>query len=288
MGFPYTLLKWTLLAKRNGTKVAFVSIGAGPLTRPLSYKMLNIALGKADYLSYRDNGSKQLVESRLTKIDGKVYPDIAHSLPCENLANDAEVKAHSGKIVGINPMPVYDSRYWFEHDDKKYKAYVYEMTEVCDQLIQKGYRVKLFGTQKSDVNVITDIMGLLDSGKFKISAEQLAEIETVMDQTVPELMQTISSCDVIFATRFHATVLPLKLNIPVLGICYYRKSSELLDEVGLGDYHVPIDNFTGNELISKFTKLMQADSEARKSIAAVYSSYEDELDEQYESLANIN
>ena len=108
-----------------------------------------------------------------------------------------------------------------------------------------------------------------------------------MDQTVSELMQTIDSCDVIFATRFHAIVLPLKHNIPVIGICYYRKSSELLNEVGLGDFHVPIDNFTSNELINKFTKLMQIDTEARKSIASVYSDYETELDEQYESLSKI-
>ena len=286
-GFPYTLLKWTMLAKRSGTRVAFVSVGAGPLTRSLSYMMLNIALGKADYLSYRDNGSKQLVESRLKKIDGKVYPDIAHSLPCETTNNDPEANVRSEKIVGINPMPVYDRRYWFEPDDKKYNSYIIKMADLCSQLMQKGYRVKLFGTQKNDADVIVDIVNLLKKGKLEISTEQLNNIETVMDQTVSELMQTIDSCDVIFATRFHAIVLPLKHNIPVIGICYYRKSSELLNEVGLGDFHVPIDNFTSNELINKFTKLMQIDTEARKSIASVYSDYETELDEQYESLSKI-
>jgi polysaccharide pyruvyl transferase WcaK-like protein len=285
-GFPYTLLKWTILAKYSGTKVAFASIGAGPLTHSLSYKMLKIALSRADYLSYRDVGSKQLVESRLKTINGKVCPDIAHSLPFK--AEDvSSVKKRNEKIVGINPMPVYDRRYWFEYDDEKYNAYVVKMATLCSQLIQNGYQVKLFGTQKSDTDVIDDVVNLLENDNYEVSNKQLEEIKVEMDQTVSGLMQTINSCDVIFATRFHATVLSLMLNKPVVGICYYRKSSELLTEAGLGDFHVSIDDFSCDELVSKFTELMKIEIEARKLIAATYGRYEEELEEQYESLLKI-
>ncbi len=287
-GFPYTLLKWTILARLNGTKVAFVSIGAGPLTHSLSYSMLKIALGKADYLSYRDVGSKQLVESRLKNIDGKVYPDIAHSLPYEAQKNSSSGHDKGKVVVGINPMPVYDRRYWFERDDKKYNSYVYKMADLCRQLVKKDCRVKLFGTQKNDADVIDDIMNLFENDDFEMSAKELNEIETVMDQTVTDLMKTIDSCDVIFATRFHATVLPLKLNKPVVGICYYRKSSELLNEVGLGEFHVQIDDFTSDELFDKFTRLMQVRDKLGESIASIYSDYENELEEQYECLLKIS
>lgn len=286
-GFPYTLLKWTILAKLSGSKVAFVSIGAGPLTHPLSYSMLKIALGKADYLSYRDIGSKQLVESRLKKIDGRVYPDIAHSLPYEVQKKASSCCDEDKDIVGINPMPVYDQRYWFERDDEKYDSYVCKIADLCLRLVKKGCRVKLFGTQKNDEDVINDIMNLLGNDKFDMSVKELNEIETVMDQTVSELMNTIDSCDVIFATRFHATVLPLKLNKPVVGICYYRKSSELLNEVGLGDFHVQIDDFTSDELYDNFNRLMLVKDAIRESIASIYSDYEDELEEQYEYLLKM-
>jgi len=286
-GFPYTLLKWTILAKLSGSKVAFVSIGAGPLTHSLSYRMLKIALGKADYLSYRDMGSKQLVETRLKKIDGKVYPDIAHSLPFEMQQGDSSGRVEDGVVVGINPMPVYDRRYWFEHDDEKYDSYVHKMADLCRQLVKEGCRVKLFGTQKNDADVIEDIMGLFADDGFDMSAKELSKIETVMDQTVVDLMKTIGSCDVIFATRFHATVLPLKLNKPVVGICYYRKSSELLNEVGLGDFHVQIDNFTSDELFDNFIRLMRVKDKVGASIASIYSAYENELDEQYDSLLKM-
>jgi hypothetical protein len=77
------------------------------------------------------------------------------------------------------------------------------------------------------------------------------------------------------------------LNKPVVGICYYRKSSELLTEVGLGDFHVSIDDFTCDDLITKFTELMKIESDARKLIASIYGCYEDELEEQYENILNI-
>src|SRR2546430_8636084 len=35
-GFPFTLFKWTLLSKLTGTKVAILSVGAGPISSPLS------------------------------------------------------------------------------------------------------------------------------------------------------------------------------------------------------------------------------------------------------------
>lgn len=57
--YPYTILKWVLLAKSTGTKIFFVSMGDGPISHSLSYWMLNKALSRADYLSYRDNSSKK-------------------------------------------------------------------------------------------------------------------------------------------------------------------------------------------------------------------------------------
>lgn len=79
-GRPYTLFKWVQLAKLTDTQVFFVSVGAGPVLHSLSYFMFKKSLKHADYLSYRDQGSKSLIESNISKIRGDIYPDLAHSL----------------------------------------------------------------------------------------------------------------------------------------------------------------------------------------------------------------
>ena len=79
-GFPYTIMKWTLLARLTQTKVFVVSVGAGPLTHPVSYWMFKRLLKYAAYVSYRDNGSKQLIERHIADVNGFVYPDLANSL----------------------------------------------------------------------------------------------------------------------------------------------------------------------------------------------------------------
>ena len=153
--FPYTLLKWTLLAKLTGTKIAFASIGTNPLEESLSSKMICAALRKADYLSYRDEASKDLIESSSPDFSGEIYPDLAFGLDCPPVEKkDAREKP----LIGINPMPVYDYRYWCVRDDGQYHAYVVKLARFAERLITDGYPTLFFPTMWRDNYVITDIL----------------------------------------------------------------------------------------------------------------------------------
>jgi polysaccharide pyruvyl transferase WcaK-like protein len=282
-GFPYTLLKWTMLGKISNTKIAYVSVGAGPLTQKLSYKMLNIALKNADYISYRDKWSKQLIESRIKNINGKIYPDIAHSLST-SLLTRAENKTDK-MVIGLNPMPVYDKRYWADPDDEKYEVYINKIALTCVEILKHGHLLKLFSTQTRDGDVITDVINiLLKNDQYSTWKDN---INVVVDNTIDDLMKTIGCCNIIIATRFHATILPLQLNIPVLGICYYRKSSELLDDVGLENYHVDIDDFTADDLIKKLFELIKNHDVLSRNISLSYDKYKKDLAQQYGLLINM-
>ncbi|MFK5893284.1 MAG: polysaccharide pyruvyl transferase family protein [Pseudomonadota bacterium] len=284
-GFPYTLLKWTLLGKLTNTKVAFVSVGAGPLTKKLSYSMLKIALNKADYISYRDKGSKELIESRIKNLNGGIYPDIAQGLSIKPLSNEIIEEDIGQLVIGLNPMPVYDKRYWAVPDDEKYKAYTIKMADLCAEILNLEYKLKLFITQVRDADVIDDILKHLSKDQKYNKWE--SNIVVVHDETVDGLVSTITSCDIIIATRFHATIIPLQLNIPVLGICYYRKSSEVLSEMGLGDYYVQIDDFNIDDLKNKFHNLINNKELERKKIEIKSAEYRDELNHQYDKILKL-
>lgn len=281
-GFPYTLLKWTLLAKRHGTKVAFISVGAGPLSHPLSFFMLKLALRRADYLSFRDQGSLDLIHSRIG-LKGHVYPDLAHSLGYPRRYSTAD--ASKPLTIAVNPMPVYDSRYWHQADNGKYCDYVRKVAELCREIEADGHRLALFSTQEKDENVITDVLSeLTPSAGSEVDPER---ISVDRNRTVQELMDNLAQADLVVATRFHATVLPLQLGVPVLGICYYRKAAELLQDVGLGDYQVSIDKFEASELIRKYRELIERITQGNISLDEEMRRYRDALDQQYREIVRL-
>lgn len=281
-GFPFTLLKWTLLAKLTGTKVAFISIGAGPLNLPLSYKMLSIALKKADYVSYRDEGSKELIESQIP-INAPVFPDIAHGLCYQSQAESPSEKTKL--TIAVNPMPVYDKRYWHHPDESKYNSYVNKVTQLCQQILQDGHALTLFSTQSKDENVIDDIVENLNN--ISELAKHQSNIHVAKHSQVSELMGLIDNSDIVVATRFHATVLPMQVGKPTLGICYYRKAAELLDEFGLSEYHVDIDNFDAETLIGKYQSLVKHRLEVAPNIARHHDGYREALEQQYKTVFSL-
>src|SRR5262249_61198590 len=59
-GFPFTLLTWCLLARMRGARVAFLSVGAGPLSSALGGGFWRWSLALADYCSFRDESSRVL------------------------------------------------------------------------------------------------------------------------------------------------------------------------------------------------------------------------------------
>ncbi|MGH8611484.1 MAG: polysaccharide pyruvyl transferase family protein [Gammaproteobacteria bacterium] len=247
-GFPYTLLKWSILAKLAGAKLAFASVGAGPLELPLSRLLVRTALLFSDYTSFRDAASKRLIETTGFRDKGEVYPDLAHALVLQ--ASPPPTPESELPVVGINPMPVYDPRYWCLPDRDKYHGYVVRLAAFVSALLREGYPVRFFNTMPKDENVICDVLASLAPDVIPLSDGAIT-----LNRSVAELMVTYASFDLVIATRFHGILLSLLAERPVLGICYYRKSRDLLLEAGQGDYAVDLDVFTPEDLMRRFKAL---------------------------------
>jgi polysaccharide pyruvyl transferase WcaK-like protein len=282
-GFPYALLKWSLLSKLTGTKIAFVSVGAGPLTGRVSKFFVRLAIRLSDYASYRDHASKQLVESGYPKVDGPVYPDLAFGLSPSGQGRPGP-SAGGKPVVGINPMPVYDRRYWFEHDDVRYRAYVEKLALLVTRLIESDFPIFLFGTMWRDDAVIRDVLDQVRSG-HGLAVDPARYVRST--QQVSELVDALQSADIIVATRFHGVVLPYHLGVPVLGIGYFRKTSDLMDAMGQSQYHESIDNLDVERLWTKFLSLEANLAEERERIARKTSEYRRQVDEQWDKVVAL-
>jgi len=281
-GFPYALLKWAALAKFTGTKVAFVSIGAGPLEGRVSKIFVRSAIRLSDYISYRDTNSKRLVESGRPKVDGRVYPDLAFGL---QYTRRPKTSAESGKpVVGINPMPVYDKRYWFEHDDTRYHDYIGKVATLAAKLIESNHSVFFFPTMWRDDAVIEDVLDTLQS-RCDLPLDRQHYVKP--SQQVSELVAVLQSADIVVATRFHAVVLPYHLGVPVLGIGYFRKTFDLMQEMGQAQYHESLDDFDVDRLWDKFLALERNRVVEEERIAEKTAAYHRQITEQWDTVAGL-
>jgi polysaccharide pyruvyl transferase WcaK-like protein len=275
-GFPFTLYKWSRIARLTGTKVAILSVGAGPIDSPLSRFFFSRVLRMCSYRSYRDAISSRLVESMGVKGPNPVYPDLVYSLKLP-APRPLPTESHA-LIVGANPVPFFDGRYWPEPDPARYADYVRKFADFAEWLDGNGYSVLFFPTQaRADVLTIDDIRAALNgSGK---SPRMLAGIPI---QNIEDLISEIARTDLVIANRYHGILLSLALNKPVLGVAYHEKSRALLEQVGQGDYVLNIADLRTEDLIEKF-KALHANSVAiKKQIAASMAPLREALEQQYD------
>jgi len=279
-GMPYNLLRLSILARAVGTKLALVSVGAGPLAGSLSRFFISRAVGLAHYRSFRDVASRTLMEEIGAPGEKPVLPDLAHSLPLDDLDHPPHVE-HDGTVIGINVFPHCDARYWPVDDAARYARYVERIATVAAELIARGSRVLLFPTQlHADPPVIEDVARAARMRK----PVDLGRLRVASCRSVDELLGQIAGCDIVVATRFHGVVMALLLNKPVVALSNHPKTSDLMDDVGLGHYVLDIDGWEVKSLMERLELLQKTAAEVRVGIGHRVMHYRAALEHQYDGV----
>jgi polysaccharide pyruvyl transferase WcaK-like protein len=281
--FPYTVLKWTLLARNTGAKVVFLSLGAGPIETWLGRRFLRQALQQASYRSYRDLTSKRWVDTLQGFDADQVVPDLAFSLRSSISSKESD---RSGRppVVGINLLPFYGD-YWFESDSEKYQVYVAKLARFADWLVERGCEVRFIPTQlKVDPKVATDVIYQM---KTKGKAEYDRLIVEPIFQSLDDLLRALAGLDIVVATRYHGILISLALQKPVLAIAYHDKSRDLMEWLGQGDYVIEGETFRVDELIERFAALDEHSASIAISLRAQVPEFKSAVQAQYDTVFNL-
>lgn len=277
-GFPYTLYKWTWLAKLTATKVAILSVGAGPINSPLSKWFFRRVLDRVNYRSYRDAISSRLMESLKIRGGHPVLPDLVYSLqlPTPKSAPSGGARV----VVGTNPVPFFDGRYWPTPDPPRYDDYVRKFAKFAEWLDKSGHSVLFFPTQvRADSLTINDIRKAMNgtgNSPNLLAGQKIQGLE--------DLVSEIERADLVIANRYHGILISLMMNKPVLGVAYHEKSRALLAQAGQGDFVLNIADFKTEDLIERF-KALEANAPAiKKQIAEHLAPLRKSLDEQYDTV----
>lgn len=268
--YPYTILKWVVMAKLVGARCYFVNVGAGPIDRRLSQKFIISALRLADYVSFRDEASKALVRSIGYRGAAEVCPDLVYGL---TLPHGVPPLRANVPIVGLAPMAYRDPRRYYLADPDGYTAFTRKIAQFGLWLTDE-YRVVLFST---------DIW---------FDAQTLAEIDATLHTTplgspitdLGTLLRDMAAMDYIITCRFHGVIFAHLMNIPVIALSHHPKVKTLMANLGLSEYCLDIDTFDHELLTTTFKRMVENKAWIKRQMDKKCYLYRRQLASQFDRL----
>jgi polysaccharide pyruvyl transferase WcaK-like protein len=282
LGMPLALFGWCLAARLGGTRIAFVSIGAGPIQHPVSRWLMRSAVAMAQYRSYRDTVSKAFMESiGFDTRDDAVYPDLAFKLPSPPPIRRQEPEGRR-LTVGLGVMNYHGWRDDSTRGGGLYEAYVQKITTFALWLLDQGYHIRVLMGDVDDRRAVADVVSRLANARPDLPQDRL--IADPM-RSLHDLMGQIAETDVVAATRFHNVVCALKLCKPTISIGYAGKFDDLMAEMGLGCFCQHVERLDLDLLIKQFKRLLAGRSSYEHGLWGTNVLYQKRLGRQDQLLA---
>ncbi len=279
---PYGLFKWSVLAKMRGCKLFFVSVGAGPLYGRLGRLFTKLALGLADFRSYRDVSSLEYLKSiGFAVANDRVYPDLVFSLPAALIPHESQTRERQ-PVVGLGIMHHAGMYGDITHDDETYRRYTETLLTLATWLLDRGYNLRLLIGELRDP--VSEFSRLLNE---KLPGLDPARIAHTPVTSVESLLAQFADTDFVLATRFHNIIFALLNDKPVLSISFHSKCASLMRDFSLSEYCVQIDQLEINELIGKILYVQDNWRQVTALIANRKEDFRLPLEEQYQRIASL-
>lgn len=121
--------------------------------------------------------------------------------------------------------------------------------EICDELTSRGYRWAFFcNGMEDDYNWALD---LINSNKG---------YDFIPPNTTKELIQTISSFNIIIGFRLHACITAVAMDVPVVGMIWDSKSRYFAKSMGLNHYFVEPNQLDARHIVDLVEKRLSVHS----------------------------
>jgi len=275
-GWPFVLFCWCVTAKLCRTKIAFVSIGAGPINGTLSRWFLRSAALMASYRSYRDDYSLEYMRTLGVDVStDRRYPDIAFTLSPPTPYINPTVSDRLSVAVGVMHY-----RGWRVNEPRSediYEDYVGKISTFVIWLLAKGLRITLVTGDIADQAALQDVMKRVVSA---VSDESVSRMEMGTIGSLHTVMSQLSTVDLAVVSRYHNLVSSLKLNRPTISIGYARKNDDLMEEFDQQRYCFQIETFKLEELKRVFDELIDSRIVIQKRIGQINKRWQMQLLEQ--------
>jgi polysaccharide pyruvyl transferase WcaK-like protein len=280
MGWPFMILRWSIASRLAGAKLAFVSIGAGPIRHPLSRRFMAAAARLCHYRSYRDTQSRDFMTSLgVGNGDDEVYPDLAFALGTPPASPPQDAKALR---VGVGVMSYAG---WMRNGGEGiYERYLDKLVAFIRWLRGQGHDIRFLTGDVQDQQALWQIIKRLENDP---PCDTDSTVTMQPARTLQEIMREIAQTDIVVATRFHNVVCAMKLCRPVISLGYADKNEAALNDAGLAGYSQHVEHFDLELLKDQFVRACQNRHAIAQTLAAARARYAARLVAQAEVVARL-
>lgn len=230
---PYYLLI-VFLAKICGTKVMFFSQGIGPVTSTWGKILMKIFANMADYVTVRDQYSKDLLEQLgVRRPEVVVTSDIVFAFQprTDTACMDSLPLQNRDSLVAVSVRPWFDQVKQFE-----------QIAQILDSLIE----------ERGITPVFVPMEGHHDA---KASEKVLAHMKYSKhchilgtDFTPNQYVNFIGECQLTIGMRLHALIFSTIKSVPHIGLSYDKKVESLLKRNGMWEFSAVLEEMDVEEL----------------------------------------
>lgn len=247
-----------ILAQKMGKKVYFMPNSFGPFLSPGAGKLIKRVLNKCELVTCRESISQEMLKNELA-VNSKLFPDLAFFLEMDKNLNEQQMKkfkaclSSSKKNIALTIRP-----YRFpgaENPEKSYENYKQAICDFVRYLSDNNYHAVLIehtfsgNTHEQDMSCINEVAEMLDdSVDYSVYSD--------LSLTCRQLKYIYSNFDYIVGTRFHSIIFSLAAKVPAIAITYGgNKGQGIMNDIGLSEYTLPIDELNASSLIDLFNKI---------------------------------
>lgn len=246
-----------LVAKIVKVPVMIYAQGIGPVNKQINKKLIKWILNKVDLITVRDNFSKELLENLgVMKPSIYVNSDPVFLLKKKNIDHTIDNypyiqglnKSCDYPLVGIS-VREYESN---GSDSKRIFA------QVADYLIE-NYKAKIIFLPfkfDEDVHVSEKILSLMKN-----------EAEVLKIKLEPEeLLSVLSRLSLMVGVRLHSIIFSSMANIPFIALNYDPKVKYFVEDLGLSELLLEIDESTSLKNIQEKIEYVRENNDKIKDI----------------------
>jgi polysaccharide pyruvyl transferase WcaK-like protein len=268
------LSRWSRIARQVGASFYVASVGTGNLSAASRF-LVKQALSSADYRSYRDERSRELVREPVLTRDDPIVPDLAFGHPTGAVPAPGKERL----VVGVSPMNFGHPSLWPEGKASVYQKHVGTFGELVVRLLEAGHEVVLFSS-----SVDPEAMADAAAPARSLPADVQARLHVEEVRSVAGLFEVLARTDLVVAARLHAVLLALVAHRPVLAVAHERKVRTLMDELGHSRYCVDIADFEVPSGITLVREIAERRAPLTAEVAAFAAKCRERVDRQYDRL----
>lgn len=206
-----------ILARSLGAPILIYAQGIGPLRGKLAELFTKKSFAAADSILVRDNRSREMVESwgmEPAQTADPVWCLEPKKLPAA--ISEQLDKIPTGKLIGLS----------LRTSSNFSDAHVRTLVESMQAAVPQNAHVLLLPLQNDqDCALLREFLN-----KWQAVGRTATLIDTSSIQYPSEWISLIAGCKLVIGMRLHALIMALKAGVPVVGIEYDPKVSQLLTE----------------------------------------------------------